>query len=135
VELLLAAIMRAPSKDSLLATWLTEDGCIEGLPHEAVADLHAYERWCVATKPAAQASVAVKNQVQQWKLYWLNANTVKGVRLVHTGRWSPSLHKRPVTLRRSCKKKHPHLSTQLSCRNRFRVVIAAEGLVMRTCMG
>ena len=96
----------------MLAAWLREDGHIEGLPHEVVPDLHAYERWCVATKPAAQAAVAVKNQVQRWKLYWLNANTVKGVRLVHTGSWSPSLHKRPVTLGRSCKKQHSQVSAQ-----------------------
>ena len=96
--LLLAATMRAPSKDSLLAAWLTEHGRIEGLPHEAVADLHAFERWCVATKPAAQAAVAVKNQVQQWKLHWLNANTVKGVRLVHTVSLSSLLHQLPVPL-------------------------------------
>ena len=81
--LLLAATMRAPSKDSLLAAWLMEDGCIQGLPREAVADLRAYERWCVATKPAAQAAVAVKKEVQRCKLYWLNANTVKGAQVVH----------------------------------------------------
>ena len=111
--LLLAATMRAPSKDSLLAAWLTEDGRIKGLPHEAVADLHAFERWCVATKPSAQAVEALKSQVQRWKLYWLNANTVKGVRLVHTGSLSSLLHKRPVTLGRSCKKQHSQVSAQI----------------------
>ena len=95
--LLLAATMRAPSKDSLLAAWLTEDGRIDGLPHKAVADLHAYERWCVATKPAAQAAVAVKTQVQKWKFNWLNANTAKGARLVHTASLSLLLHKLLVT--------------------------------------
>jgi hypothetical protein len=93
--LLLAATMRAPSKDSLLAAWLTEDGRIEGLPHEAIADLHAFERWCVATKPAAPAAVAVKRQVQQWRLHWLNANTIKGMALVHTASLSLLLHKLP----------------------------------------
>ena len=81
--LLIAATMGAPSKDSLLAAWLTDDGRIEGLPCEAVPDLHAYELWSVATKPAAQAAEDVKEQVQKCKMAWLKANTVKGRLLVH----------------------------------------------------
>ena len=64
-------------------TSVADNSRIEGPPHEAVADLHAYERWCVAIKPPAQAAEAVKTQVQQWKLYWLNANIAKGTCLVH----------------------------------------------------
>ena len=79
--------MRAPSKDSLLAAWLTDDGRIEGLPCEAVPDLHAYELWSVATKPAAQAAEDVKEQVQKCKMAWLKANTVKGRLLVHKVRF------------------------------------------------
>ena len=82
---LLAAAMGAPSKDSLLAAWLTEDGRIEGLPPEAVADLHAFERWCVATKPATEAAEAMKTQVQRWKMAWLKANVVKGAMFMRTG--------------------------------------------------
>ena len=95
--LLLAATMSALPKDSLLSAWLTENGGIRGLPSEAVADLHAFERWCVATKPPEQAREAVKTQVQKWKLYWLNANTVKGVQVVHPLSWSTPLRKLPVT--------------------------------------
>ena len=75
--------MRAPSKDSLLAAWLTDDGLSEGLPCEAVPDLHAYELWSVATKLAAQVAEDVKEQVQKCKMAWLKANTVKGKLLVH----------------------------------------------------
>ena len=85
--LLVAATMGAPSKDSLLAAWLTDDGRIEGLPCEAVPDLHAYELWSVATKPAAQAAEDVKEQVQKCKMAWLKANTVKGRLLVHKVRF------------------------------------------------
>ena len=42
--LLAAGTKNAPTKASLLGAWLTDDGRIEGLPHEAIADLHAYER-------------------------------------------------------------------------------------------
>ena len=75
--LLAAGTTNASTKVSLLGAWLTDDGCIEGLLHEVIADLHAYESLCVGTKPAAQAAEAVKKQVQKRKLYWLNANTVK----------------------------------------------------------
>ena len=95
--LLAAGTTNAPTKFSLLGAWLTDDGRIEGRPHEVNADLHAHEHRCVGTKPAAQAAEAVKEQVQKWKLYWLNALTVKGARVVHTVSWSSLLHKLPST--------------------------------------
>ena len=104
--LLAAGTTNASTKVSLLGAWLTDDGRIEGLLHEVIADLHAYERWCVGTKPAAQAAEAVKKQVQKRRLYWLNANTVKGARVVHTVSWSSLLHKLPGTPCHACKKQH-----------------------------
>ena len=133
--LLLAATMRAPYKDSLLAAWLTEDGRIEGLPHEAVADLHAFERWCVATKPAAQAAVAVKNQVQSWEVALAErqhrqmcalCTQAACRRCCTSGLLHWDVHARSNT---------PRFLHKPSCRNRFRVPIAAESLVMRTCKG
>ena len=74
-------------------TSLADNSRIEGVPHVAVADLHAFERWCVAIRLPAQAAEAVKTQGQQWKLYWLNANIVKGTCLVHPVSWSTPLRK------------------------------------------
>ena len=74
-------------------TSMADNSRIEGPPHEAVADLHAFERWRVAIRLPAQAAEAVETQVQQWKMYWLNANTVKGTSLVHPVSWSSPLRK------------------------------------------
>ena len=60
----------------------------------------------MAFKPAVQAAEAVKKQAQKRRLCWLNANTVKGARAVHTVSWSSLLHKLPGTTCHACKKQH-----------------------------